>query len=93
MVRKKLTLLVDEELVRKARDPGFNISRLTEKAIEETINRLDSIRAHTYDNRANVGNSHSENKSISNCLGAGDGSFELDFRLSNPRPLDYESNA
>ena len=50
MVRRKLTLLVDEELIQRARSLELNISRLTEKAIEETVRRLDSIRTHTYDN-------------------------------------------
>jgi len=50
MVRRKLTLLVDEELIQRARDLGLNISRLTEKALEESVNRLDPIRTHTYDN-------------------------------------------
>jgi len=52
MVRRKLTLLVDDELIQRARSLGLNISRLTEKAIEETIVRLDSMRTHTYDNES-----------------------------------------
>ncbi len=50
MAKRKLTLLVDGELIQKARNLGLNISRITEKALEDAIYRLDSIRMHTYNN-------------------------------------------
>ncbi len=50
-MKRKLTLLVEEDLIQQAKDLGLNISRITEKSLEETINTLkhQSIRTYTYE--------------------------------------------
>ena len=43
MVRKALNLLVDEELVKKARDHGLIISKFLENKLQEYFNFFDSV--------------------------------------------------
>ena len=51
--RRKLTLFVNERLISRAKDIGINISRITEKALEESIRLHENIRIHTYNQEIN----------------------------------------
>ena len=43
MVRKPLNLLVDEELIQKARDHGLIISKFLENKLQEYFQFIDSV--------------------------------------------------
>ena len=43
MVRKPLNLLVDEELVKKARDHGLVISKFLENKLQEYFSFIDAV--------------------------------------------------
>jgi post-segregation antitoxin (ccd killing protein) len=63
----KLTLLVDKNLIQQSKDLGLNISRITEKVLEETVNNLKNspIRTYTYKKQNYSRNENSQNTAIS----------------------------
>ncbi len=88
-----VTLYLDEELVNQAKQSGLNLSKVMENTLRNRISLMDFPRGSTWTIRNNGDNTHIQNKTILKCLGAGDGILEPAWGLSNPRPLDYESNA
>jgi post-segregation antitoxin (ccd killing protein) len=43
--RKKITTMrIDEELVKKAHDLGLNVSKISENAIREAVDRMETVR-------------------------------------------------
>ena len=84
-----VTLYLDKALVKEAKQSGFNLSKLMENTLRESLNNINSPRVSTWNNRLNKKDEYTQ--------------FELVFpkqsgircrgRESNPRPLDYESNA
>ena len=45
MGKKKITTMrIDEELVKKAHDLGLNVSKISENAIREAIERMEVLR-------------------------------------------------
>jgi post-segregation antitoxin (ccd killing protein) len=43
--KKKITTMrIDEELINKAHDLGLNVSKISENAIREAIERMETVR-------------------------------------------------
>lgn len=55
MAEKPLNLLVDEELVKKARDHGFVISRFLENKLQEYFSFIDMVSKVDKSNYADTG--------------------------------------
>jgi post-segregation antitoxin (ccd killing protein) len=42
--KKMTTMRIDEELIKKAHDLGLNVSKISENAIKEAIERMEVVR-------------------------------------------------